>query len=64
MAIVHCQDPSHDVPINIDAERMGDLLDDAQILETGVTKLEFYDGRDEVFAGTLWARLASGFGRG
>ncbi len=42
---------------------MRDLLGDALIAETGVTKLQFYDGRDEGFAGTLWAGLASGSGR-
>ena len=37
--IVHCQDPAHEVLINLDSERMGDLLGNALIAEGGVTRL-------------------------
>ena len=49
---------AHDIFIDLDAEGVGDLLGNALIAESGVTKLHFDDRRDEFRRGTL----RTGFG--
>jgi hypothetical protein len=48
--------PAHDIFIDLDAEGVRDLLGNALIAESGVTKLHFDNRCDECRRGTLRAR--------
>ena len=59
-AVVRREHPAHDVLINLQAECMRDLLGDALIAESVVTKLHLDDGRDDFLRRALQAGLALG----
>ena len=62
-AVVRREDPAHDVLINLHAECMRDLLGNALIAESGVTKLHLEDGRDDFLCRDPSGRACVGFPR-
>jgi hypothetical protein len=52
---VRCQYAAHDILVDLDAERVRNLMGDAQIPEGGVARLERNNGSDEVLSRTLRA---------
>ena len=63
-AVVCREDSAHDVLIDLHGERMRNLLGNALIAKSGVTKLHLKDGRDDFLWRALGARLTPGSGGG
>jgi hypothetical protein len=55
-------DAPHDIPVDLDAERMGNLLDNARTTEARIAVLHFEDRRDEILRGPFrpWSLTGSG----
>ena len=58
--VLRREDSAHDVLVNLHAECMRDLLGDALIAKSVVTKLHLDDGRDDFLRRALRAGLALG----
>ena len=54
------EDPTHDILVDLHAECMRDLLGNTLIAESGVTELQFEDGRDDFLFRALRTGLAPG----
>ena len=56
------EDAPHDIPVDLDAERMGNLLDNARTTEARIAMLHFEDRRDEILRGPFrpWSLTAPG----
>ena len=50
---------AHDFVVDLDAERMKDLLGDAQIAELGITRFQFNKRRDELCGRTFGTGFAA-----
>ena len=50
---------AHDILVDVDAERMRDLLGDAQVAELRIARFQLDNRRDEFCGGAFRAGLAS-----